>query len=268
MGSRAALGVAPRCRILPVKVFHADSLASDARVADAIRYAALHADVLSCSWSGPVSDDIALAIKDAGVLNRKGKGTVVVCAAGNDYSKPVGFPASLPEAVAVGASTDQAQKADYSNVGPELWVVAPSSGGVEAVYTTDISHKNRGFNPGRDAAGGKDGLHTNDFGGTSAAAPQVAGVAALLISVNPNLNGTQVKQILADTADKIGTGYNPTTGHSTRFGHGRVNAVAATAAAEAASPAPPDRPKKPIRKPDRKAAARAAKKKSPKKKAS
>ena len=73
VGARAAFGVAPKCRILPVKVFHADNLASDARVADAIRDAALHADVISCSWAGPVSDDIAMAIKDAGVLNRKGK---------------------------------------------------------------------------------------------------------------------------------------------------------------------------------------------------
>src|SRR5262249_10024392 len=122
VGTRAALGVAPGCKILPVKIFHADNLASDARVADAIRYAALHADVISCSWTGPVSDDIAMAVKDAGILNRKGKGTLVVCAAGNGGGRPVGFPASLPEAVAVGASTDQGQKTSYSNVGPELSV--------------------------------------------------------------------------------------------------------------------------------------------------
>jgi hypothetical protein len=56
-----AFGIAPKCRILAVKTFHADFLASDARVADAIRYAALHANILSCSRSGSVSPDIELA---------------------------------------------------------------------------------------------------------------------------------------------------------------------------------------------------------------
>ena len=49
------IGAAPRCRILPVKVFHADDMASDASVADAIRYSALFADIVSCSWGGPPS---------------------------------------------------------------------------------------------------------------------------------------------------------------------------------------------------------------------
>ena len=83
-GNKAALGVAPRCRILPVKIFHGDQFAVDSRVAQAIRYASLHADVISCSWTGPISDDIALAIQDAETLGRTGKGTVVVCAAGNE----------------------------------------------------------------------------------------------------------------------------------------------------------------------------------------
>jgi subtilisin family serine protease len=241
-GKGAAVGAAPRCRILPIKIFHADNLASDAQVADAIRYAALHSDVISCSWTGPVSDDVTLAIQDARLLNRKGNGTLVVCAVGNAYGKPVGFPASVPEAVAVGASTDQGRRADYSNTGPELWVVAPSSGGVTGVYTTDLSYPRRGFNLGTAAAGGKNGLYTNDFGGTSSATPLVAGVAALLRSVNPNLTAGQIKQILADTADKIDSGntpYDPTTGRNDDYGHGRVNAQRAVAAAGPPPPPPP-----------------------------
>ena len=45
--SRGAIGIAPTCRILPVKIFHADELASDERVANAMRYAAKHRR-LSC----------------------------------------------------------------------------------------------------------------------------------------------------------------------------------------------------------------------------
>ncbi|MEZ4608199.1 MAG: S8 family serine peptidase [Deinococcales bacterium] len=45
-------------------------------------------------------------------------------------------------------------------------------------------------------------LYRRDFGGTSAATPLISGVAALMISVNPNLNAEQVKAILEATADK------------------------------------------------------------------
>src|SRR5215207_1104197 len=68
-------GAAPNCRLLAVKIFHADDLASSSRVADAIRFAAGIADILSCSWSGGFSPDIQLALADAGQLGRRGKGS-------------------------------------------------------------------------------------------------------------------------------------------------------------------------------------------------
>jgi len=229
--NNGAVGIAPGCMILPVKVFHADDLASDARVADAIRYAAVHADILSCSWSGGSSPDIELAIEDAGTLGRGGKGAAIFCAAGNGNGRPVEFPARHPEAIAVGASTDKAKRASYSNVGPELWVCAPSSGGVRGIYTADVSADNRGFNVGTDAAGGADGLHTNEFGGTSSATPLAAGVGALMLSAKSKLDRVALKQMLAETAEKIGSGYNA-QGHSKEFGFGRVNAATAIARAK------------------------------------
>ena len=229
---KGSCGIAPKCRILAVKVFHADDLASDARVADAIRYAALHADVLSCSWTGPRSPDIELALADARRIGRKGKGSAAFFAAGNEDGDPVGYPAADPNAIAVGASTDQAMLASYSNVGPEVWVVAPSDGGVCGIFCTDVSYENRGFNLGRAEAGGRDGLSTLDFGGTSSATPLAAGVAALMLSANPKLDVDAVRAILKDTAQKIGSGYDQ-NGHSTQFGHGRVNAARAVAAAKA-----------------------------------
>ncbi len=218
-------GVAPKCKILPVKIFHADALASDARVADAIRYAASIASVISCSWGGPPSPDVELAIQDAGAA-RDGKGIAVFCAAGNAGTTSVEFPAAYTDAVAVGASTDEAALASYSNTGPEISVVAPSSGGVLGILTTDVSTPNRGFNTGLEEAGGRNGLDTNDFGGTSSATPLAAGVAALVLSVNRNLTRSEVREVLERTAEKIGSGYNA-QGHSRRFGYGRVDAEAA-----------------------------------------
>jgi len=232
-----ATGVAPGCKILAVKIFHADKLAKDERVADAIRYAAFHADVLSCSWYGSLSNDVQMALLDSRELGRGGKGAVLVFASGND-SAAVRFPASDAQVLAVGASTDKAAFAAYSNFGPEQCVVAPSSGGVRGIFTTDDSTPNRGFNLGEANKGGADGLHTNSFGGTSAAVPQVAGTAALMLSINPKLDRDEVRSIIQGTAEKIGTlsGYNA-NGHSDRFGHGRLNAAAAVSeAARRAAP--------------------------------
>ncbi|MEO7420626.1 MAG: S8 family serine peptidase [Thermoanaerobaculia bacterium] len=210
-----SVGVAPGCRVLPVKIFHGDSLVSDERIADAIRYAAIHADILSCSWFGGISLDVERALEDAGRLGRGGRGSATFCAAGNDAGKGVAFPARDPHAIAVGASTDQGRRAEYSNVGPELSLVAPSSGGVRAIFTTDVSLPRRGFNP--------DQLHTTSFGGTSAGTPMVAGTGALVLSAHPDLSREELKAILEATADKIGGAYDE-RGHSEGLGFGRVNA--------------------------------------------
>lgn len=223
------VGIVPRCRILPVKIFHADYIASDARVADAIRYAALHADVISCSWGGPYSEDVARATEDA-AAGRGGKGVAIFCAAGNGYAAPVDYPAKLDSTIAVAASTDQAQRAPYSNVGPEVSICAPSSGGVRGIFCSDVSQPNRGFNVGSEAAGGADGLYTNSFGGTSSATPLAAGIGAMALSINPDLTRDGLERLLQSCADKIGSGYDG-SGHSPEFGYGRVNAAKVVAAA-------------------------------------
>lgn len=219
-GRRGPAGIAPRCKILPVKIFHADFMASDARVADAIRYAALHADVLSCSWGCSVTDDIELAVEDARTLGRGGRGAAVFFAAGNEHPQSVSFPASLDTAMAVAASTDQAERASYSCTGPELTAAAPSDGGVRGITTTDLSNPDRGFALGSGVV--------EDFGGTSSATPLAAGVAALMLSVDKSLAPDEVRDVLIKTCDKIGPadGYDA-NGFSPEFGFGRVNAARA-----------------------------------------
>ncbi len=72
--------------------------------------------------------------------------------------------------------------ASFSNYGNRVDIVAPG----EHIVTTDIIN----------------GVYNEDFGGTSGAAPQVAGVAGLVYSVNPNLTGDQVKEIIINSASK------------------------------------------------------------------
>ena len=228
-----AYGIAPNCKLLPVKVFHADDLAAESQVADAIRYAATFADVLSCSWGGAKSPDIEYALQDARRIGRKGKGAIVVCAAGNEGANSVNYPASDPNVIAVGASTDKELLAAYSNRGPQISVVAPSDGGARAIYTTDVAIAGRGFNIGKAERGGVDGLHCNDFGGTSSATPLVAGLCALMLSIDPALTLEDVRKHLTSTAKKIGpaSAYK-SNGHSNRYGYGRIDAAKALAAAK------------------------------------
>jgi subtilisin family serine protease len=209
-----ASGVAPGCRILPVKIFLADELVLDERLANAIRWAGRHADILSCSWSTGMSPDVELALEDVGA-GRGGRGVAVFCAAGNGYGAPVSFPARSPCALAIGASTDKGERAAYSSCGPEVAFLAPSSGGARGLLTTDVSQPGLGFAAGR--------LYTDQFGGTSAAAAVAAGVGALVLSVNADLDRDELGSLLAGTCDRI----------DRRGGGARLNA--ARAVEEAAS---------------------------------
>lgn len=73
--------------------------------------------------------------------------------------------------------------------------------------------------------------YTARFGGTSAACPQVAAIAALVLSVNANLTQQQVFDIITSSADKVG-GYTYTSNQSNELGYGRVNAYGAVVLAQ------------------------------------
>jgi len=148
---------------------------------------------------------------------------VVCIAAGNDQ-RPVHFPGSLPGYVTVGASNQADERKTRKSsdgepwgscYGPTLWLLAP---GV-SIHTTDITG----------AAGYEDGDYTETFNGTSAATPHVAGAAALMLSTNPGLSGSDVRALLASTAAPIGGQAGPTD----ELGHGRLDVGAAVAAARA-----------------------------------
>lgn len=179
------------------------------------------------------------------------KGCVVVFAAGNYADRSSGyyhyviFPASVPGVISVGATDKSNDIQNYSPRDNDLAVVAPS-GALATPYTyglvlngdvwsLDIPEVS-GWNPGNNGYGyliqyswappGGDsyppGNYTAHFGGTSAACPQVSGVAALILSVDANLTQSQVVDIIKKSADDMGP-----TGFDTDFGYGRVNAYQA-----------------------------------------
>lgn len=136
-------------------------------------------------------------------------------------SLEVSYPANSPYAIAVGACTDAAVRSYYSQYGPKLDFVAPSNGGEKGITTTDRMGE----------AGSDPNNYSYDFGGTSAAAPLASGVAALILSANPNLTVEEVRATMRQTCRKIGeTPY--TDGRNDYYGFGRLDAEAAVKAAK------------------------------------
>ncbi|MDR1983545.1 MAG: S8 family serine peptidase [Prevotellaceae bacterium] len=238
-------GVAPSCRMIPIHASSGTSLPNN-WVANAINWAWQNgADVISNSWGGgsPYTP-LTNAIDSAVIRGRNGKGCVVVFASGNDNASSVNYPASNANVIAVGAIDRCGIRSGRIDVipnscdpwcttcqpgsayGSALDVVAPGTN----IYTTD-----RQGNAGYNTSSGTAGNYYSSFGGTSAACPHVAGIAALILSVRPDLTQAQVRQTIESTCTKINTEtytYSNNASHpngtwNEYVGHGLVNAYQA-----------------------------------------
>lgn len=178
---------------------------------DAILYAAENgARIVQLSLSLGPSAAIDAAIDEAYNLHD----VLVINAAGNSGATTVGYPASHENVMAIGASNQSDQKVSFSQYGDDLEVAAP---GV-SIRTTTI---------------GNTYVTTQ---GTSFSAPLTSGIAGLIFSHNSSLTNAQVREILQNSADKVG-GYNYNhdinyPGRSFEMGYGRVNAYSALLLAE------------------------------------
>lgn len=190
-------GIAPKTKLISF----CHSLKKDCpniiqQLANGLEIASLNYDVVSCSWGSTElkSAMIEDALKTyAFNWGRGGKGTVVVFATGNDNGS-VTFPANCNDMIlSVGSINSKGKRSSFSNYGSKLDVVAPG----ENIPTTDL----------RGAVGESKTDYNLTFSGTSAACPHVAAIAALMLSVNPDLTALEVNNIIESTARKIG-GYN------------------------------------------------------------
>ncbi|MEO8000023.1 MAG: S8 family serine peptidase, partial [Gemmatimonadaceae bacterium] len=220
---------APKCSLIAARIAMDDGSGSwvfdDYATADAIDWCWRNdAAVLSNSWGGGApSDAISRAFGRARTQGRGGKGAVVCIAAGNDQI-PIDYPGQLTGYVTVGASNQKDERKTRtssdgenwwgSNYGPTLWMLAP---GV-SIHTTDIAGPS-GYEPGN---------FTATFNGTSSATPHVAGAAALMLSANPNLSASAVRELLSRTAKML----KGQKGWTRELGYGRLDVGAAVAAAK------------------------------------
>lgn len=211
------VGMAPSCRITPIKV-NAIKLTDWTAI---FKFATANSEVISCSWSTAPSQTVSDAIEKAATGGRNGLGIPCFFATQDGGTTPIAFPASLTAAIAVGASTHDEQRAPYSNYGPGVDFLAPGNGDGWGIVSTKNS-----------AGVASDAAYT-DFGETSAATAIAAGVAALVLSANGNLTADEVRQILRETAQKIepDVAQYSTAGWSSTHGYGRIDAAAAVSAA-------------------------------------
>ena len=231
-------GIAPNVTLNAIRIFRrvyppensaGTQRATEAQIGDAINYAwqGMQSDVINNSWGGGMpSNAITGAINNALSMGRAGKGTVVVFSAGNPSARQSGvigsvaYPANLSSTrnvISVGAIDRYGNAADYTPNGV-IDVVAPS-GQFTGYCMGEIVTNDRYGTPGCNDGPGGAADFTSSFSGTSAAAPQVSGVAALMLSRSPALTAAQVKAKLRSSANPWGA--------TTTFGAGKLNAFSA-----------------------------------------
>ncbi len=231
------VGAAPGVRFMPIHGTSFSAKTTEEMFDYCIRNGA---DVISCSWGTTDARYSLNTIKEQAIARaarqgRGGKGCVILYAVGNDDLNYVNYYAAHPDVIAVAASTSQDAHANYSNRGREVSICAPSNGdwpiiAARASWDPGLNWETGAFKYWRD---GRDrGRNYKHFGGTSSATPLVAGICALMLSANPDLTAREVKDILQRTADRIGhpSEYN-SSGHSVKYGYGRINADRAVAEA-------------------------------------
>ena len=203
-------GIAPNVKILPVRAGGLGGSLSERAIISGLAYAAVRgADVINMSFGQkPPSPALESLIGDLQSVFPK---LVLIAAAGNDTEPDLGYPASYPGVIAVGAIGVKGNRASYSNYGRRIDVVAPGGdtkvdGGVLTLSGVGVNGfwKNISQQPtDTNFASFPDhrGYYVTTTG-TSFASPAVAGVIALMKSADPQrkLTAAQYKKILIETS--------------------------------------------------------------------
>jgi subtilisin family serine protease len=190
-------GVANNVKIMAIRTVPDDSDELDSDIVEGFRYAAnMGAKVINCSF-GKSRNENGMAVRDA--IDEIGKryNTLVVASAGNDSNNPFGgcagwcnndvrlkYPASFDSEnlLVVASTTSNGSMSSFSNTGVRtVDVAAPGSN----IYST---------------------INGNKYGmasGTSMAAPNTSGVAAMILSYYPDLSATELKEVLMQSVTKV-----------------------------------------------------------------
>lgn len=203
-------GVNWNSKIMPLKILDNNNEGFYSWMADAIYYAVDNgAKVINLSAGG---DSSSTLLEDA--VNYAYSNNVPVIVSTGNQNSVIQYPAKYANAIAVGSTNpNDARSAPFfwsttsgSNYGPEIDFVAPGN------YIYGLNHLSNTS-------------YDTYWGGTSQAAPHVAGVVSLLLSIKSNLTISQIVTILQETSqDMIGNSTEDTLGWDQYYGYGRINA--------------------------------------------
>jgi subtilisin family serine protease len=208
-------GLAFESSIMPLKVLSKEGSGSSADIADAIRWAADHgAHVINMSLGSMYPSTV---MEKACDYARK-KNVTIVCAAGNGFGPPVGYPAGFKSCIAVSAVGPDGDIATYSSYGKQVALAAPGGDVLKSGNKADGILQSTVLE-------GKPGYYA--FNGTSMASPHVAAAAALLVSQGVK-DPAKIQDILQKTAVSKGNSADA----KEKYGAGILNVGKATARAE------------------------------------
>ena len=195
------LGVAPDATLHAVKVLDCEGSGTFDDIAAGIEWSADQGHEVQNMSLG--SDSDSEVVEDA-IEYAAGEGVVMVGSAGNDgeCTDCVGFPARHPEVIAVSATDENDDLADFSSTGPEVELAAPGVDTLSTIPRDDY----------------------DEFSGTSMSAPHVSGAAASVIA-DGTTDREEVRSQLKESADDIGLDDN-------EQGAGRLNVADAVDAEE------------------------------------
>jgi hypothetical protein len=206
------IGVAPGVNFMVGKIFGDSGSTTVAAIMNAMQWIADPDDnpetndfprVVSNSWGGPLNnqwEDIINTWRSVGIIP--------VFAAGNSGPRPntVSAPGAYKQVISIGATDSQDKIARFSSRGPVQYYQ-------ETYIKPDVSA------PGVDVYSAKPGGGFQNMSGTSMATPHVAGVVALMLQADPEIDAERVREILEQTALELGQ-----PGKDGAYGSGRVNA--------------------------------------------
>jgi serine protease len=234
--SLGVTGVAYGCDLMSISMQFGGGL-TNAMIADGFNWARLNgAEVISNSWGGgSPSATINTAITNALTLGRGGLGCVILFATANGNAGTISYPSNSNEKIiAVGAMSPCGQRKNPASCDGENWWGSNYGAGLDVmapgvkIYTTD-----RQGTAGYNTAAGVAGDYATNFNGTSSACPHAAGIAALILSVNPCLTTDEVEDIMQITCRKVGgysytvNGLYPNGTWNNEMGYGLLDADAA-----------------------------------------
>jgi subtilisin family serine protease len=211
VGARAdngagVVGMCPACSLVPIRLLGDKNGSLSDDVAAFEHAAGAGAAVINNSWGFTeyiaVPQTLADAIADVSANGRGGLGSLVVFAAGNeDHEIEDDEMQALEDVLCVGATDLYGNPTNYTNYGATLDVAAPAATVTDAPYDQV----------------------TTEFGGTSAAAPVVSGLAGWIIAQRPEMTADELKDFLIATAEQSPLVKPDENGHSDTYGYGIIH---------------------------------------------